>query len=68
VSQYITEQWTVRKDDIYAAIAALEAALPYIADTPTNSVQFMRQKHDDLRSAMKAIDKLKQYPKEPASE
>ena len=66
--QYITERWNVSKDDIYAALDALLVARIYVKYSVESNPRFQQVKNNDMKMVDSAIQKLKQYPKDPASE
>lgn len=66
--KYIPEEWTVRKDDIYAAIDALRIARIYVKYSVEHNPRFNQIKINDLRLVDSAIDKLNGYPQRAANE
>ena len=56
------EQWLVLKDDIYAAIHALNLALEYIPHIETNVTRFQLQLQNDRRFMEETFNRLKALP------
>ena len=61
-TEYQPEIWAVKKDVIYAAIHALQAALGYMPLVSTEVPQWKRQLDLDVRAMEAALAQLRALP------
>ncbi len=58
-TSYEPEIWTIRKDTVYAAVAALQAALGYMSQVKSEVPQWQRQRDIDVRNMEQTLEALK---------
>jgi hypothetical protein len=64
IPAYQTEMWSVQKDTIYAAVAAIQLALGYIPQIKTEVPQWQKTLELDVKRmqiALEELQKLKQH-------